>query len=55
MDMTALAGYGLHVATAYMMAYLLYLVVRMGRRDEDYPFGKRTYDSGHLVLRRRYI
>ncbi len=43
----------MYVATVYLMAYLLHLLVRAAYRGEGMLYPRRTYDTGNLVLKPR--
>ncbi len=42
-----------YMATAYMAAYLLYLLLKAAAGDAGY--GTTPYDASRLVLRRKYV
>ena len=44
-----------YVVAAYMLAYLLYLLVRSAEKPAAGGYPEAPYDSCHLILKRRYI
>jgi hypothetical protein len=44
-----------YVVTAYMMAYLLYLMLKDAENSSILGLPARPYDGHHLVLKRRII
>ncbi|MFH0863297.1 MAG: hypothetical protein V1875_09775 [Candidatus Altiarchaeota archaeon] len=51
---TALTGL-VYMATAYMMAYIFYLLSREAGTTGILGFPTQPYDSNRVILRRRYI
>jgi hypothetical protein len=55
MDMSAATTQFVYVGTAYMLAYLLYLLMKGVSADGRAFYPAAPYDTDHLVLRRRYV
>jgi len=51
---TALTGL-VYMATAYLLAYMLYLLAREAGTTGVFGFPAPPYDSSRLILKRRYI
>ena len=54
MDSTTALAYLVYAATAYMLTYMLYLLVKQASYVEG-GFPMAPYDAGRLILRRRYV
>ena len=44
-----------YAATAYLMAYVLYLIVTAAGNSSIMGFRAQPYDANRLVLRNRYV
>jgi hypothetical protein len=55
MDSTIALTNLVYAAFGYMLAYLLYLLVKEAGARSGAVYPNMPYDANHLILRRRYI